>query len=117
LVIAMRTNIAYIALFLVSACGAAAAQSTPSTDQAPVSVFSAPTVSEFLVACKADRGGCIDEVGSAFMDKFQYQGDLCLPSVTYADAVPGWLDSHAQTHAMPTEDGIYLALKALYPCG
>ena len=112
----MRTNAAFIALFLISACGAAAAQPAPSADQAPVSVFSAPTVGAFLVACKADQGGCIDEVGSAFMDKFQYRGDLCLPSVNYADAVPGWLDSHAQTHDMATEDGIYLALKSLYPC-
>ncbi len=81
-----------------------------------MTVFSAPTIGEFLVACKADQGGCIDEVGTAFMDKFQYQGDICLPSVNYADAVPGWLESHAQTHAMATEDGIYLAMKSLYPC-
>jgi len=115
-VIAMRAHPVFIALFLISACGAAAAQPAPSTDQAPVSVFSAPTVGEFLAACKADQGGCIDEVGSALMDKFQFQGDICLPSVSYADAVPGWLDSHAQTHALATEDGIYLALKSLYPC-
>jgi hypothetical protein len=119
----MRTNIAFIALFLISACGAAGAQTAsfaarpaPLADEAPVSVFSAPTVSGFLAACKADQGGCIDEVGSALMDKFQFRGDICLPSINYADAVPGWLDSHNQTHAMATEDGIYLALKSLYPC-
>jgi hypothetical protein len=119
----MRTNIAFIALFLISACGAAFAQSAssaakpePLVDQAPVSVFSAPTVSEYLAACKTDQGGCIDEVGSALMDKFQFRGDICLPSVNYADAVPGWLDSHNQTYAMASEDGIYLALKSLYPC-
>jgi hypothetical protein len=114
LVITMRAYPVLIAVFLISACAAAAAQ--PAPDQAPVSVFSAPTVGEFLAACKGDQGGCIDEVGSALMDKFQYQGDICLPSVRYADAVPGWLDSHAQTHALATEDGIYLALKSLYPC-
>lgn len=116
MVIAMRTNIVLIGLFLISACGAAAAQTAPAADQAPVSVFSAPTVGEFLVACKADQGGCIDEVGSALMDKFQFQGDICLPSVDYANAVPVWLGSHDQTHSMATEDGIYLALKTLYPC-
>jgi len=112
----MRTNLAFIALFFISACGVAAAQPASSTDQAPVSVFSAPTVGEFLGACKADQGGCIDEVGSALMDKFQFRGDICLPSVSYAAAVPGWLDSHAQTRTLATEDGIYLALKSLYPC-
>jgi hypothetical protein len=93
-------------------------QMTPLKDVAPsVSVFSAPTVNDFLVACRTDQGGCVDEVGSALMDKFQYQGDICLPAVDYASAVPGWLASHNETHAMPTEDGIYIALKALYPCG
>src|SRR5271156_897266 len=109
----MRAHSALIVLVLISACGTVTAQPAP-TDQAPVSVFSAPTVGDFLTACKADQGGCIDEVGSALMDKFQYQGDICLPSVNYADAVPGWLDSHAQTYALATEDGIYLALKSLY---
>jgi len=119
----MRTNIALIALILISACCVAAAQTAssaakpvPSADEAPVSVFSAPTVSGFLAACKADQGGCIDEVGSALMDKFQFQGDICLPSVDYANGVPAWLASHDQTHGMATEDGIYLALKSLYPC-
>ena len=93
-------------------------QITPLRDVAPsVSVFSAPTVNDFLIACRTDQGGCVDEVGSALMDKFQYQGDICLPGVDYASAVPGWLSSHDQTHAMRTEDGIYLALKSLYPCG
>ncbi len=110
----MRT--ALITSFLIFACGAVAAQPAPSADQESASVFSAPTIGEFLAACKNNQGGCIDEVGTAFMDKFQFQGDICLPSVNYADAVPGWLESHAQTHAMATEDGIYLAVKSLYPC-
>ena len=113
----MRTHTALIACFLICVCGPAAAQPARSANQEPLSVFSAPTVNEFLVACKADQGGCVDEVGIALMDKFQFQGDICLPSVKYGDAVPGWLNSHAQTHAMPTEDGIYLAVKSLYPCG
>jgi hypothetical protein len=82
----------------------------------PVSAFSAPTVNDYLQACRIDQSACVDEVGSAMMDKFEYAGDLCLTSVDYANAVPGWLSAHAETHSMPTEDGIYLALKSLYRC-
>ena len=71
---------------------------------------------EFLAACKTDSADCINEVGSAEMDKFEYNGTLCLPSVDYAQPVPQWLTAHPDTLAMPTEDGIYLALKTLYPC-
>ena len=50
------------------------------------------------------------------MNKFEFGGIICLPSLDYGKPVPAWLTSHAETHAMPTEDGIYLALKSLYPC-
>ena len=90
--------------------------SQPAQPPPPVSAFSAPTINDYLLACRADHSACVDEVGSAMMDKFEYAGDLCLPSVDYANAVPGWLSAHAETHAMPTEDGIYLALKSLYRC-
>jgi len=82
----------------------------------PLSPYSAPTVNEFLTACRTDPADCVNEVGSAEMAKFQFDGSLCLPSVDYAKPVPDWLQAHAETHAMPTEDGIYLALKSLYPC-
>ena len=82
----------------------------------PVSPFSAPTINDFLIACRTDQSGCIEEVGSAMMQEFDYSGDICLPSVDYAQAVPGWLSSHPETHAMPTKDGIYLAVKSLYKC-
>jgi hypothetical protein len=82
------------------------------------STFSAPTVGDFLNACSSDQGGCADEVGAALMDKMTLDGtaDICLPSTDYAVAVPEWLSSHPETHNMPTEDGIYLTVKTLYPC-
>ena len=89
----------------------------PATPASAVSPFAAPTVDDYLMACRSDQGGCIDQVGSAMMEKFDYSGDICLPSIDYAKAVPGWLTAHPETHAMPTNDGIYLAVKSLYKCG
>lgn len=73
-------------------------------------------MNDFLVACRADQSACIDEVGSAVMNKFEYGGIICLPSEDYGKPVPAWLAAHAETHAMPADDGIYLAVKSLYPC-
>lgn len=95
---------------------AAQSQAQPAASVLTTSPFVAATVNDFLVACRGDRSACTDEVGSAMMDKFQFQGDICLPSPDYADAVPGWLSAHAETYTLPTEDGIYLALKSLYRC-
>jgi hypothetical protein len=93
-------------------------QLPPTIHPAP-STFSAPTVGEFLNACRRDQSGCVEEVGTALLDKLTMDGTaaVCLPSTNYAAAVPGWLNSHPETHNMPTEDGIYLTLKTLYPCG
>jgi len=83
------------------------------------SVFSAPTVKDYLIACSNDQSGCINEVGSALMDKMVDGGrtSICLPSPDYAEAVPKWLSSHPEIQNMPTEDGIFLTLKEMYPCG
>ena len=83
------------------------------------STYSAPTVNDFLIACRSDQSGCADEVGSALMDKMISDGtaNICLSSTDYAAAVPEWLSSHPETHNLPTEDGIYLSLRKLYPCG
>jgi hypothetical protein len=83
------------------------------------SVFSAPTIKDYLIACSDDQSGCINKVGSVLMDKFTADGttSICLPSPDYAEAVPKWLSSHPEIQNMPTEDGIYLTLKEMYPCG
>ncbi len=99
---------------LLSAVSPCWSQSSPSP--LPYSAFSAPTVNDFLVACRTDQSACINEVGSAIMNKFEFGGVICLPSEDYGKPVPAWLTAHAETHGMPTEDGIYLAVKSLYPC-
>jgi hypothetical protein len=83
-----------------------------------MTVYSSATVKDFLAACKTDQGGCLDEVGNALMDKIVLDGtdSICMDSVAYGKPVPGWLASHPQTASLPTEEGIYRALKALYPC-
>jgi len=101
------------------AYSAPAQSSLSSAGQFAPSIFSAPTVGDFLNACRSDQSGCADEVGTALLDKMTLDGTaaVCLPSPDYATAVPGWLNAHPETHGMPTEDGIYLTLKTLYPCG
>jgi len=98
----------------------APAESPPSSavDTAS-SIFSAPTVGDFLNDCIGNQSECVDEVGTALLDKMTLDGTaaVCLPSPDYAAGVLVWLDSHPETHNMPTEDGIYLTLKRLYPCG
>jgi hypothetical protein len=80
--------------------------------------FSAVTVSDYLAACTIHQNTCISEVGTALLNKIEFDApsQICLPSVDYAAAVPKWLSNHPETSEMPTEDGIYLALKTLYPC-
>jgi hypothetical protein len=112
---AMRTLPTLIAMVFVAPVAFAPLRAQPLPGP-PLSPYSAATVNDFLVACRADPADCTNEVGSAEMDKFQFDGSLCLPSIDYAKPVPGWLETHTETHAMRTEDGIYLALKTLYPC-
>jgi hypothetical protein len=96
----------------------AASPLSPAGSFAP-STFTAPTVGDFLSACRSNPSGCADEIGAALLDKMSSDGtaDICLPSTDYTAAVPAWLNSHRETHNMPTEDGIHLSLKTLYPCG
>ena len=86
--------------------------------QAAPDAFSAATVNDFLTACRASQNNCQDAVGTALLEKAGHSGnaDICLPSLDYAKAVPGWLTAHPETHAMKTNDGVYLALQKLYPC-
>ena len=80
--------------------------------------LSAATVSDFLTACRTSPYNCQAAVGTAVLEKAGHGGnvDICLPSTDYTKAVPGWLAAHPETHAMKTNDGIYLALQKLYPC-
>ena len=95
------------------------AQNADSQPNSSVRPFSAATVKDYLSACEYHQSTCLSEVGTALMDRVNPSGptELCLPSASYAFAVPKWLNAHPETFPMPTETGIYLALKNLYPCG
>jgi hypothetical protein len=84
----------------------------------PMNIYASATVKDFVAACKIDKSSCINEVGSALMDKMVLDGNssICIDQVNYGAAVPDWLAAHPQTAAMKTGDGIYAALRALYPC-
>ena len=80
--------------------------------------FSAITVKNYLDACKIHHTTCSLEVGTALMDKMDYRGvaKVCLESGYDVQKILDWLVSHPETHPMPTEEGIYLATRALYQC-
>ena len=103
--------------FAIIACGVLFLSLVNPVYAAP-STFTAPTIGDFLNACRSNQTGCEDEVGAALLDKMNSNrpSDICLPSTDYTAAVPVWLNSHPETYNMPTEDGIHLSLKTLYPC-
>jgi len=41
---------------------------------------------------------------------------ICITDVHPQKPVMAWLTAHPETHAMPTEDGLYTAYENLYPC-
>ena len=81
--------------------------------------YAARTAGEFAQLCSRGEASCADVIGETLMDKISFSptSGLCLPSVDYTQNVAAWLRAHPETAKMATEDGIYLALKALYPCG
>ena len=111
-------NAFFIGVFSLLALPATGAVSTAPMPMAPVAVYSAADVGAFLAACRGDQGGCMDEIGTALMAKMNYAGEsnICLPSTDYGAPVPKWLAAHPETSKMPMEDGIYLALRSIYPC-
>jgi hypothetical protein len=119
----MRKLIAFaISSFLTSATTIAySAPTTPTIAPAaapPTSTYGAPTINDFLIACKSDHGACVDEIGNAVMGKMTFDGssNVCFTSPSYGEPVIGWLNSHPETSKMATEDGIFKALQAIYPC-
>ena len=83
----------------------------------PPSPFGAATVDDFLVACRINQGSCSAAVGTALLSNMGTSpGAICLQSPDYAQRIPVWLAAHPETFQMTAGDGIYVALKALYPC-
>ena len=80
--------------------------------------YAARTAGELAKACIGEQAGCADIVGKSLMDKvgFGAPSDLCLPGPNYAHGVAAWLNAHPDAAGMEKEDGIFVALKALYSC-
>jgi hypothetical protein len=94
--------------------GAATALSATQQD-AP---FEAATVSDFLASCGRDTSQCEFKLRLTLLDKLNASGEspICLKDVHTREPVIAWLKTHPETHAMPTEDGIFAAYSSLYPC-
>lgn len=120
----------FIAGFAQLALVAAASGATPPPAmQAPATVtrvlgsanspYTAGNAKEFAEACKQDQSSCSAMVGQVMMDRIQFSptSHICLPGVTYANAVGPWIASHSETANMHVNDAIYLALTTIYKCG
>jgi hypothetical protein len=96
-----------------------ASAATPATGGIAPSVYASANVGQFLAVCGSDQGGCADEIGNALIERMMYDGtaNICLPGPDYAGSVLDYLKAHPETGSMPTEDGIYLAIRKVYSCG
>jgi hypothetical protein len=98
---------------------APASVATPGTGGIAPSVYASANIGQFLIVCGNDQGGCADEVGNALIDKMQFDGtaNICLPGPDYPVGALKYLNAHPEMRSMPTEDGIYQALRTVYSCG
>ena len=106
-------------LSLVVLAGPAQAQSAPEPGASvPSAPFEAGSVREFLSSCGHDMSQCDFEIRTALLDKLHEPDatSVCLKGAHYQAPVIAWLEDHTESWSMPTEDGIYTAVKNLYPC-
>jgi hypothetical protein len=109
----------YSAFYILGTCcvlaaGPAAAQYAAGQD----GPLAAATVSEFIATCDRNISQCESKMRIALLDKLITKDavSVCMTDVHPQKAVLAWLSAHPETHAMPTEDGLYEAYKSLYPC-
>ena len=118
-----------IGLMMIANASAQTRTPPPSALQAPQGVarvlgpsnspYTATTAKDFAQACKQDQSSCSSVVGQVLMDRIQFSptSHICLPGITYANAVGPWLDTRPDAANMSARDGIYLALTTIYRCG
>lgn len=118
-----------IGFMLIADASAQTRTPPPSALQAPAGVarvlgpssspYTASTAKDFAQACKQDQSSCSSMVGQVLMDRIQFSptSHICLPGITYANAVGPWLDARPDAANMSARDGIYLALTTIYRCG
>jgi hypothetical protein len=110
-------------LFLMTAHAAnvppAALSNAPRFSESPNSPYAATTSSQFAADCGLDQASCLAMIGNILMDRIEFSptSHICLPGITYGDAVAPWLRAHPETSNMSVEDGVFLAITTLYKCG
>jgi hypothetical protein len=84
----------------------------------PASPVGAATIKVFLAGCQRDQGGCALAIGSVLLDRMNFTGPsaFCLRTTNYVGPLTGWLTNNPATAPMSPDEGIFLALKAVYPC-
>lgn len=104
-----------ILVLAMMALPAAAQDGANGQHQAP---FEAATVTPFLQACARDMSQCDYTIRMTLLDKLPGKDatSVCLKDAHYQQSVLSWLKAHPETGKMATEDGIYAAFRALYPC-
>jgi hypothetical protein len=109
------------AVFAVSAYAATlpSAPAPPLFSTNPNSPYTAITIKQFVSGCDLDQASCVALVGNVLMDRIQFSptSHICLPDITYGNAVVPWLKAHPETANMGVEDGVFLALTVIYKCG
>jgi hypothetical protein len=106
---------------MVFAANALAAPPPPINTRAfdAPSPYTAVTAKAFADACRSDESSCAAMVGEVLMDRMQFSptSHICLPGISYANAVGPWLESHPEAASLSARDGIYLAITTVYKCG
>ncbi|MDB5740053.1 MAG: hypothetical protein JWP16_1093 [Alphaproteobacteria bacterium] len=84
----------------------------------PASPVGAATVKVFLAGCRRDQGGCALAIGSVLLDRTNFTGPsaFCLRTTDYVGPLTRWLTDNPATAQMSPNEGIFLALKTVYPC-
>jgi hypothetical protein len=78
----------------------------------------AVTVSEFVAACDREVSLCEFKMRTAALNNINTRNSMpiCFNDTHPQKRVIAWLKAHPETSKMPTEDGLYMAYKSLYPC-
>lgn len=80
--------------------------------------WQATTVDQFLRVCSMNLKLCDGEVREALLNKIDVNKapEVCLRSGHFQTPVIVWLMAHPETYKMPTEEGLYLSFKRVFPC-
>lgn len=114
--------ISFVGALLAFPPPAKAAEMSPDSTAflaSPKSPYTAPTAGEFASDCELDQASCTEVIGNVLMSRILVSATphICLPGISYANAVAPWLKAHPELSNMKAEDAIYVALTKIYKCG